>query len=971
MLQIEPLEARWNLHAPTDHIHAHLAIFLDGQQVTIPALIGVPATGNQHLGAANPHTHDASGTLHIGEGAPAGTGTEIRLAKLDDFFDVWREKALLAGNNPIARFDSTHLLDRTADANHVVRMYVNGKLNTEFENYIPEDGDQIVLSYESAVSAETPQFAPLENQRLFAGSPLWLPIDGFDESGQDLTYTVTSSDPNLVAASVYSGTTGLRMTVTNFGEMEFRLFDDLVPRPANRVKTLADQGFYDGITFHRVVNNGVIQAGDPTATGTGGSTLGTFDDQFHVDLQHNRTGMLSFAKLADDSNNSQFFVTEGPQRTLDFQHSLFGVLVEGENTRDQISNVVTDANSQPRTNVTIQTAASFVDRENGVIQLKATEGASGTADITVTVRDPDNHTLSRTFRVTVTPDTMNGGPFLNDLPPIRTSLNTPATFTLTSQDVEGNQVTYLASASGSVTSVVAVQATTGVVTATPPAGFIGTMQVWVAVAAAPGQPNHTYHLLDTQVIPIIVAPGAPTEVDLLDAWDSGRSSSDNITNSTASLQFLVNGVANGAVVELRSGHTVIGSATATGSTVVIAATTALLEGTSAITATQTLQGLVSDPSTPLDVIVDTLAPDTMTFVPPSAAGAGVEFRYDFQHPEEQANGEGVHYSLKSAPAGATIDPPSGVLTWTPTALQVGTHGIEVTFTDAAGNSRSQTLSVTVNDALSVTFDVSSLVESGAPAIGTARVSNSERGTPIVVSLSSSNIADATVPAEVIIPAGQSSVNFTVSAIDNTLRQGHRTVTITAMANGYPPVQRSLDLLDDETLFPWHNSQQPEDVNHDGTVAPVDALHVINEINENGSRTLPVTVETPSHFLDVSQDGNLGPIDALIVITFLNFGESSEGEAEPAAEPDFAAPRIIGSLAPLIAQAASESPQAASAPETTFGTLPESASMFEPACIISGPPSRIPSTNPRASGTALSVDTWDDVLSSLVDAWDGS
>jgi cyclophilin family peptidyl-prolyl cis-trans isomerase len=81
----------------------------------------------------------------------------------------------------------------------------------------------------------------------------------------------------------------------------------------------------------------VIQGGDPTGTGSGGSPLGDFDDQFHVDLQHNRTGILSMAKSFDDTNDSQFFITEGAQRHLDFNHSIFGILVEGESVRQSIS----------------------------------------------------------------------------------------------------------------------------------------------------------------------------------------------------------------------------------------------------------------------------------------------------------------------------------------------------------------------------------------------------------------------------------------------------------------------------------------------------------------------------------------------------------------------------------------------------------------------------------------------------------
>src|SRR4029453_9292413 len=89
-LRLEVLEPRLALTisspppAPTDHIHPFLSIFIDGHQVVIPAGVGL---GSQEF---NPHTHDFTGKLHIGEGMPAGLGTEIRNVTLKDFFDVWR-----------------------------------------------------------------------------------------------------------------------------------------------------------------------------------------------------------------------------------------------------------------------------------------------------------------------------------------------------------------------------------------------------------------------------------------------------------------------------------------------------------------------------------------------------------------------------------------------------------------------------------------------------------------------------------------------------------------------------------------------------------------------------------------------------------------------------------------------------------------------------------------------------------------
>ena len=133
----------------------------------------------------------------------------------------------------------------------------------------------------------------------------------------------------------------------------------------------------------------MIQGGDPLGTGTGSSDLPDFDDQYHVDLQHNTTGVLSMAKSQDDTNNSQFFITEGTSRHLDFNHSIFGQLVEGESNRQAISNTAVDGSNRPRITVTMQSVDVFNDVENAMLMLKAPEGTSGSANVTVTVEDTD------------------------------------------------------------------------------------------------------------------------------------------------------------------------------------------------------------------------------------------------------------------------------------------------------------------------------------------------------------------------------------------------------------------------------------------------------------------------------------------------------------------------------------------------------------------------------------------------------
>jgi cyclophilin family peptidyl-prolyl cis-trans isomerase len=352
-----------------------------------------------------------------------------------------------------------------------------------------------------------PALPPIPETALLAGSPLHIVLDGSDPSGGPLHYSVvTSGDP--VKATVLSGNRSLRVEVEGFGDMVFQLFDGRAPRATNHVVELADSGFYDGVTFHRVIAGFVIQGGDPTGTGSGGSALGSFDDQFHVQLQHNRTGILSMAKAFDDTNDSQFFIAEGPQRHLDFNHTIFGILVEGEDVRNRISGVAVDANSRPLSPVVMSKVRSFVDEENAVVMLEAPEGATGAADVTVTVRNDRGQEAHQTFRVDVTPDTIDSPPFLADIPEITTALNTPVTYQLEAIDVEGNPAHFLdertLAANGLAVPVQAdpdlhysVDFDTGVLTITPVNNLAGRHSLTVATAVATTD-------VDYQVVSVVI-----------------------------------------------------------------------------------------------------------------------------------------------------------------------------------------------------------------------------------------------------------------------------------------------------------------------------------------------------------------------------------------------------------------------------------------------------------------------------------
>ncbi|MEZ6133558.1 MAG: tandem-95 repeat protein [Pirellulaceae bacterium] len=559
--------------------------------------------------------------------------------------------------------------------------------------------------------SSTPSLDELPNVSVGIGSPLHVPVDAYDPNGNPLTISVTSSDPSLITANVLSGNRSLRISTGGFGDMVFELFEDKAPVPAGRVIELAQDGFYDGVIFHRVVNNFVIQGGDPTGSGSGGSTLGDFDDQYHVDLQHNRTGVLSYAKSTDDTNDSQFFITEGPQRFLDFNHSIFGQLVEGDAVREAISNTAVSS-SRPINDVVIESATVFNDTENGVLILKPTGSGTGTATITVTVQDNEGNSSSRSFVATVVQDTANGGPFLNPIPDVTTPSGTPVTINLTSQDVEGDPVSYSVQATGAVTNFgLTVDSSTGVATVTPPANFNGTLQFIATVQQTTA--TTTDSKTDTQLVNVIVTQNAPTGLDLLDTSDSGANSTDNLTNAQ-SLTFLVAGTTSGATVSVRAGGNVVGTAVATGTSteVTVSDAVALGEGSVLFTATQTVAGQVSGSSPGLAVVLDRTGPAVIGGgVFPSSAIINQDVSLDLAHPEE---GQGLVYALTSAPSGMTINAQNGQIQWTPTSTQLGAQALTLVLTDAAGNTTDQQVTINVIEEPLVQISLNAVSLAGVP-----------------------------------------------------------------------------------------------------------------------------------------------------------------------------------------------------------------------------------------------------------------
>ena len=172
---------------------------------------------------------------------------------------------------------------------------------------------------------------------------------------------------------------------TTLGDISIRLFGDKVPRTVENFVTKAKNGYYDGLIFHRVIKDFMIQGGDPTGTGCGGESIygEKFEDEFHPEL-HNIKGALSMANAGPNTNGSQFFIVEAsevpegmleqmkgmadrgfPENTvkayetvggtpwLDFSHSVFGQVYDGMDVVEKIASVKTDGSDRPLDDVKI------------------------------------------------------------------------------------------------------------------------------------------------------------------------------------------------------------------------------------------------------------------------------------------------------------------------------------------------------------------------------------------------------------------------------------------------------------------------------------------------------------------------------------------------------------------------------------------------------------------------------------------
>ncbi len=140
-----------------------------------------------------------------------------------------------------------------------------------------------------------------------------------------LQYILTRAENEMKVASIQ----------TNKGTIQLELYDDKVPKTVANFEKLVGDGFYDGLKFHRVIDDFMVQTGCPKGNGTGGPGY-EFEDEFVPDLKHDGPGVLSMANAGPNTNGSQFFITHVATPWLDGKHSVFGRVTEGQDVVNSI-----------------------------------------------------------------------------------------------------------------------------------------------------------------------------------------------------------------------------------------------------------------------------------------------------------------------------------------------------------------------------------------------------------------------------------------------------------------------------------------------------------------------------------------------------------------------------------------------------------------------------------------------------------
>lgn len=382
--------------------------------------------------------------------------------------DTTEQKALLEDGAQFLQFVDVTNTDRTLNANAGVVGITDPMAGSSPDMLHPiwrlDDGTMIdgstITSLQELSTAtgiaitnsDGPYLKEIADQDLISGVGLHVALDGYDPDNGTLTYHDPVSSNSHITARILEGNRSLRISVAGYGDMVFELFESRASRATDKIIALAEAGFYDSVEFHRIFG-GFLRGGfnpDYDLESLPPDVAGYFDDQFHNELQHVQSGLLTMYQApessslsTDDTNFSQFVITNGAVRNYDFQNTIFGVLVEGEDVRDALSKVPVTGEGFPDFTVTMETAEVFTDDENATLFITAPEGFTGSATITVTVEDEDGNTQQRQFQVNAATESIsdiedikNAKPYLADIPDFQALPGDVIEYTLNAYDAD-------------------------------------------------------------------------------------------------------------------------------------------------------------------------------------------------------------------------------------------------------------------------------------------------------------------------------------------------------------------------------------------------------------------------------------------------------------------------------------------------------------------------------------------------------
>lgn len=157
------------------------------------------------------------------------------------------------------------------------------------------------------------------------------------------------------SVNIYGGVSAMEGNIvvleTTQGTAEIELMPQVAPKACENFTKLVEKGYYNGLTFHRVIKDFMIQGGDPTGTGSGGSSIWgkSFQDEFDQSVKFSSPGVLAMANSGPNTNGSQFFITTAPTPWLNNRHTIFGKVVSGYDVIKKIEDEPTDPSDRPLT----------------------------------------------------------------------------------------------------------------------------------------------------------------------------------------------------------------------------------------------------------------------------------------------------------------------------------------------------------------------------------------------------------------------------------------------------------------------------------------------------------------------------------------------------------------------------------------------------------------------------------------------